>query len=206
MTAFGAIVLSGGESRRLGRPKTQEFVGGRPVLARVTDSLTAADSVVIVGDPAGAGRADHVVREDPPGGGPVAAIAAGLAALTDNDRPPLIVVTIAGDLPFVTATAVRSLVDVVADGNDSDVAVAIDDSGRFQYLLAAWRTAPLAAAIPSHSPAAGTRLGDLFDGVRVVPVALAGDPPPWFDCDTSEQLAAARRWAIEADRGRSTTA
>ena len=78
---FDAIILAGGAGRRLGgRDKSALTVAGRPLLSRVLQAVIRARRVVVVGQvevPDGVGQ----VSEDPPGGGPVAGIAAGLAEL-----------------------------------------------------------------------------------------------------------------------------
>jgi molybdenum cofactor guanylyltransferase len=184
--AVDAIVLSGGSSRRLGRPKTIEPLGGRLLLRRVTDALADVRGLVIVGPADGAGRADRVVREDPPGGGPVAALRAGVVEVAAD-----YVITLAGDLPFVTSAAIGTLLDGLVSG--SDVAVARDDRGRDQYLVAAWRTDQLRgalAAVEGPSP----RLGAVFATAQVTSVDLPGLPPVWWDCDTEADLVQARRW------------
>src|SRR5881409_3827494 len=77
------VVLAGGGSRRLGRDKLAEDLDGRPVLRALLDGVRAVApdaEVVVVGPPGRAVAGAIVVREDPPGGGPVAGLAAGLAA------------------------------------------------------------------------------------------------------------------------------
>jgi molybdopterin-guanine dinucleotide biosynthesis protein A len=186
-----AIVLTGGASRRLGRSKTIELVGGRPLLARVTSALTGATQVIIVGPADGAERADVVCREDPPGGGPLAALAAGLIKVTAS-----LVVLLAGDLPFVTPGVIDQLLAGLS--KDGDVAIGVDDNGKDQYLLAVWRTASLRRAVEAQPAIADGRLRDLYrwpaDG-RTTRVRLAGDPPPWWDCDTATELEQARAWS-----------
>lgn len=159
-------------------------VGGRALLGRVTDALAAAERIVVVGDAEGATRADRVTREDPPGSGPVAGLAAGLHEVVSAT-----VVLAAGDLPFLSADAIRAL---VAASAGHDAAVAIDDDGRDQLLLAAWRTDRVAARVAALPGSAAVRR--VYDGADVVRVRLGGEPPPWWDCDTPEQLARARHW------------
>ena len=180
-----ALVLSGGSSRRLGRDKTAEQVGGRTLLGRVIDALTGTPTVgrIVVVGPAGDETADTIVRERPPGGGPVAALVAGLA---EADTAEVIVV--AGDLPFLTPAAFAQL----RRARHGDVAVAVDENGRDQYLLAVWSTAALQTALAAVPEPAGARLGALYRSVQVDRVELVGDPPPWFDCDTEADLARAR--------------
>jgi molybdopterin-guanine dinucleotide biosynthesis protein A len=86
MTATTAlIVLGGGEGRRLGGvSKPDLVVSGRRLLDRVLDAGTACAPRVVVA-PNSVAVPDGVLRtlEDPPAGGPVAGIAAGLARLSE---------------------------------------------------------------------------------------------------------------------------
>ncbi len=190
MSGFDAIVLSGGGSSRLGRDKLRELVGERTLLARVTLAVDDAQRVIVVGDPSGASRCDIAVSEQPSGGGPVAAIAAGLAEVGAD-----VVVVVAGDLPFLTPTAVDELCRAL-DEHGVDVAVAVDDEDREQPLLAAWRADRLRAAVDGVGLPDGAAMRAVLRGATTqVRVSLGGDPVPWWDCDTPEELAMARAWA-----------
>lgn len=172
---FDGLVLAGGRGRRLGGPeKPGLLVGGRPMIDAVRAALAAAGTVTVVG-PGG----DLV--EDPPGGGPVAAIAAGLARVVAP-----VVAVLAADLPFVTAATVRVLVDAAP-------ATAVDDRGRAQYLLGAFPTEALRAALPADPR--GARVRDVMRLLAPQGIRFDQRPPPWWDCDTAEQLEQARSWA-----------
>src|SRR4029079_9730524 len=82
---FDAVVLAGGRGRRLGGPsKPEVVVGGRALLDHALAAVAAADRVVVVG-PSGLARPGIPrVLEDPPDGGPVAGLAAGLAYLAPD--------------------------------------------------------------------------------------------------------------------------
>ncbi len=180
-SSWSAIVLAGGRGRRMGGAnKPQLQVGGVRLLDVALAAVVGATPVVVVGGtdvPSGA----LSVVEQPRYGGPVAALAAGLAVVSTE-----IVVVLAADLPFVTPEAVHALREaVIADG-----AVAVDDTGRWQSLLAAYRTCALRAALPEIVD--GARLRDVLDRLALVPVPLTGSPPPWQDCDTAEDLDRAR--------------
>ena len=75
---FDAVILAGGRGRRLGgRDKGALTVAGTPLLQRVLAACAGAERVIVAGQgpvPSGV----HQVQEDPPGGGPVAGIVAGL--------------------------------------------------------------------------------------------------------------------------------
>ncbi|MEV4712053.1 NTP transferase domain-containing protein [Micromonospora sp. NPDC049374] len=106
MTAYAAVVLAGGAGRRMGgRDKPVLAVGGVPMRERVLTAVADASPRILVGPgPAIAGV--RLTREVPAGGGPVAAVAAGLALL-DTEVPA--VALLAADLPLLTRPAVGDL-------------------------------------------------------------------------------------------------
>src|SRR3954451_21606618 len=80
---YDAVVLAGGSGRRLGGvDKPALRVGSTSLLDRVLGAVPDASSVVVVGPSRATSRPVTWVREDPPGGGPVAALAAGLPLMT----------------------------------------------------------------------------------------------------------------------------
>jgi molybdopterin-guanine dinucleotide biosynthesis protein A len=129
-----------------------------------------------------------VVAEDPPGSGPVPALRRGLAEVTAP-----VVALLAADLPFLRAAQLRLLRS--AAGQAGAGAVLADDRGQAQWLVGCWRAAALRQAA---APYQGASVGGLLGPLRPVLVSYdlrAGEPPPWFDCDTAADLQAARRWA-----------
>jgi molybdopterin-guanine dinucleotide biosynthesis protein A len=185
---YTAVVLAGGRAVRLGgQAKPQLVVGGRSMLATVLSAVADAAGRVVVG-PAQPVPPDVVlVREQPPGGGPVAALRAGLA-----DVGTEVVAVLAGDLPFLTAGLIADLRGrLTADG-----VLVVDDSGRDQLLLGVWRTAPLRAAVRSVGGPTSMRKALASLSVdRWRPDVPQGTPPPWLDCDTPADLARARQVA-----------
>ncbi len=182
---YAAVVLAGGRAARLGgRAKPQLEVGGRTLLQTVLAAVADADHRVVVGPPQPVPDGVLVVREQPPGGGPVAAMRAGLA---DVDTEAVAV--LAGDLPFVTPALLRDLrARLTADG-----VLVVDDTGRDQYLLGVWRTAPLRTALAGcDGPASVRRVVARLAVTRWSPPPEPGTPPPWTDCDTPADLARAR--------------
>jgi molybdopterin-guanine dinucleotide biosynthesis protein A len=179
---YDAIVLAGGAATRLGGiAKPQLEVDGRTLLDRVVAAVAEARRVVLVG-PAQPVRGEVVFcREEPPGGGPVAAIAAGVP----HTRAEVVVV-LAADLPSI-APAVPALLDALPT---SGAALLVDASGRVNYLAAAWRRRDLLDALAALGDPFGVAARTLAAGVHQVHVPdLAG----WGrDCDTWEDLAHVR--------------
>jgi molybdenum cofactor guanylyltransferase len=238
---YDAVVLTGGRARRLGGAyKPAIEVGGRPLAASVGAAVAGAERVVVVGPPAPGLAADVVTRESPAGGGPAAALEAGLAHVTAP-----VVVALAADLPFLTADVVDELRLALALEPAAAAALLVDDTGRDQPLCSVWRTellrdalaevgdpiaeatdpgrtelATAAAAAPATADGpemtrgdATGRLGrsDQLVTPRLYGVALRdllaaaeplarrtvfvdGGPPPWFDCDTEDDVTRAREW------------
>ena len=192
------LVLAGGRGSRLGGAlKPAVDVAGRTLLARVLDARRLVRRAVVVAPDAArpaAGPADPPVTpespliwalEDPPFGGPVAGIAAGLAALSADDTsaddtaaddtaapagPPADVpasppadwiLLLACDLPWA-ADAARHLLTHLADPAlppTLNGIYLVDDSGRDQWLVGIYRADALRAGV--------ARLGAAVHGASV---------------------------------------
>jgi molybdopterin-guanine dinucleotide biosynthesis protein A len=145
------------------------------------------------GGPGGrSGEQVRYTREDPPGGGPVAALRCGLAEVSAPD-----VVLLAADLPFLRPVHVTRLLAALP-GPAARGAALLDASGRPQWLASCWPAAVLRAALEDY-PGSSLRgvLGPL-DPVLLPDETTAGEPPPWLDCDTADDLRVARDWAARA--------
>ncbi|HVD27750.1 MAG TPA: NTP transferase domain-containing protein [Mycobacteriales bacterium] len=186
--ATTAVVLCGGASRRMGADKTAATLGATTVLDHLLDALPAAWPVVAVGPERPTRRVVRWTRESPPGGGPVAAVAAGLS-LVDTE----LVVVLAGDMPFAAGTAAR-LAALLQVDRTTDAVVAVDPSRRANPLLAAYRSAALRAALP-HPPANAPARSLL----AVPHIMVSVDEADSLDVDTPEALAAALRSAAWTD-------
>lgn len=185
---FDAIVLAGGSAKRLGgQDKPALEVAGRSLVNRVLDSLPNSPKVVVVGPRRHTERVVTWIREEPQGGGPVAAIAAGLPLVATE-----YVAVLAADLPFLDATTLKTLRDR-AQGHDG--ALLVDGTGRDQLLIGVWRAAALRDAVAALPEFAGVPLHRLvhdLDVVRVGSQVAPGQPVPWLDCDTEDDLRQAR--------------
>lgn len=100
------MVLTGGASRRMGRDKATMVVAGRGLAAHVAAVLAEVCEPVVEVGPGVTGL--PCTREDPVGGGPLAAVAAGWDLLVRlGARRPVLVA--ACDLPRLRADVVRAL-------------------------------------------------------------------------------------------------
>ena len=186
--AYDAVVLAGGAARRLGGvDKPGVRVGGRPLLDRVLAACADARTTVVVADPRPTARPVTWAREDPPGGGPVAALDAGLRH-TGAEQ----VVVLSADLPFLDEGTVRRLLAALRSGG-ADGALLTDADGRDQPLVAAYRAPALrrelAALTQGRDGLAGLPLRRLTGALGLTRVP---DPVASFDCDTWDDIATAR--------------
>ena len=104
-----ALILAGGESRRMGRDKAAIEVGGQPLLSRTAElAARIADSVhvgVRDANDADALRRRYALIEDLPGGhGPLGGIAAAL-----EQDPAADWLVLACDLPHLDASRSQQL-------------------------------------------------------------------------------------------------
>ncbi|MCG8965926.1 NTP transferase domain-containing protein [Streptomyces sp. CL12-4] len=185
---YDAVVLAGGAARRLGgADKPGLRVGGRALLDRVLAACAGARTTVVVADPRPTARPVTWAREEPPGGGPLAALAAGLRHTTAEH-----IVVVSADLPFLAAPTVGRLTAALA-ASDADGVLLTDADGRDQPLVAAYRASVLrrglTAVAGDRADLTGLPLRRLTDGLRLtrVPDAVAS-----FDCDTWDDIATAR--------------
>ena len=160
-----------------GRDKLRLDVGGQPMLDRVIAAVTGAGRIIVTGPQRATAHPVTWCREDPPGSGPAAALAAAVRLVAAP-----IAVVLAGDQPMLTA----ELVDRLRMSVTTHGAVAVTPDGAAQWLCSAWRVDAL-------------REAELLPGgsMRAALAPLAWTPVPVeaedvFDCDTLQDLARAR--------------
>lgn len=147
-----AIVLAGGTSTRFGSDKLAAELDGRPVLHHALDAVgSVADLIVIVLAPGATeprlppGLVDRVrvTHDRTAHAGPLAGLAAGLAAV--RDEPPRIAVVVGGDMPSLVPGVLRRLADALA-GAPSLAAMSLAASPAAPLPLAVRPAAVLEAA------------------------------------------------------------
>lgn len=195
---YDTLVLAGGAARRLGgADKPALSVGGRPLLERVLAACPDAATTVVVGPARPTGRPVVHALEDPPGGGPLAAVDAGLRHIC---APTVLVLS--ADLPFLTPATVRALLAALhraprtTEGERPvDGALLRDADGRDQPLVAAYRAAALRHGLDllraERGSLTGLPLRALLSHLALTRVEDATTSAS-FDCDTWEDLSAAR--------------
>jgi molybdopterin-guanine dinucleotide biosynthesis protein A len=171
------LLLTGGASTRMGRDKATIVVDGMTLAARTARLLAAVASPCIEVGPGRSGL--RAVEEEPRGGGPLVAVAAGVTALPTNG-PALVV---ACDLPRLSEALLQWLADHPAPGS-----VVPLWGGRPQPLCARWSGPALARAVELAGTGARS-MNALLDGsdalVVMPPARLAA---ALVDVDTPDQL------------------
>jgi molybdopterin-guanine dinucleotide biosynthesis protein A len=186
---YDAIVLAGGAAKRLGgADKPGVSVGGRTLLDRVLTASRGAGRTIVVGGRRPTARPVTWTRETPPGGGPLAALHAGLR---ESGAPTVVVLS--ADLPFLDEGTVRRLLEAL-DSGGREGALLVDADGRDQPLVAAYRAEPLhrelALIAAEHGGLAGLPLRLLTGELDLDRVAA--EPLAAYDCDTWEDIVTAR--------------
>lgn len=190
-----AVVLAGGQGRRLGGlSKAEVPVAGVAMIDRVLLATTGARHVVIVGPPELARPGIPTTLEQPASGGPVAGIAAGLAALastpggddastpaSEGDGPVLV---LACDVPRVAGVE-TALFGALAAAPEADGAHLVDAEGHSQ-LVAVYRRDALAGALAGLGGGHGISVRRL--NARLSMVAVADPDGHGQDADTWDDV------------------
>jgi molybdopterin-guanine dinucleotide biosynthesis protein A len=177
---WAAVVLTGGAAARLdGADKAAIEHAGRTLLEHALDAVAAASEVVVVGPAVPTSRTVTFTRESPPGGGPLAGLSAGVAALHGS---PALVAVLAVDMPHVTRDTVERLLAAVGDGDGAWLA---DDAGRRQLAGVVPR-----GLVPAPGDSYGVPMRRLMGLDRTVDVASVGHEAD--DVDTWSDLARLR--------------
>lgn len=192
------VLLTGGGGRRLGGvDKASLEVGGQTLLDRAVHAA-GGRPVIVVGPDPGGDASVLVTREDPPGGGPAAGVAAGVAAL-DQDEPGasgtgLLVAVQAVDQIGVTRATWRRLAAAARDVGGGAILLS---GGRRQYGVGVFPLEALRGACGTRATWHGHPLRELIDPVVAVEIDALGAESR--DIDTLEDLT---WWRSHADAPR----
>jgi molybdopterin-guanine dinucleotide biosynthesis protein A len=194
----GGIVVCGGQSKRMGRPKAWLPFAGEIMLPRVLRLLgQAVNPLVVV-----AARDQelpplppdvNIVRDEEKGRGPLQGLAAGLKAL--HGRADAAYAS-SCDVPFLQPAFVRRMVDLLGDKQ-----ISVPHVAGYHHPLAAVYRLEVAAAVDQLLAQDRLRPVFLFDLVqtRVVEAAELVDADPTFqtlrNLNTPEDYEAAVREA-----------
>jgi molybdenum cofactor guanylyltransferase len=155
------VVLAGGDSRRMGRPKALLPVGGTTLIEWLTARLAPGFAHLVVAareaERLPPGLRPRLVTDLHSGAGPLAGVEAGLAA-----SPHDVVVAVACDMPAVTVDLLQRLTHA-AGAAEVDAAVP-RVAGRPEPACAAYRQSaagPIAAALAAGRLRAADALADL---------------------------------------------
>ncbi|WP_235020030.1 molybdenum cofactor guanylyltransferase [Ruania rhizosphaerae] len=193
-----AVVLAGGRASRLGgADKPSLEVGGQTLLHRALRASAGSRRTVVVG-PEHHALPDGVLRtrEEPAFAGPVAALHAGLQALSDaipptsprTAGPAPWVLLLAADLPNAEE-AVADLLSVAAHAETGTDGVCLQDpEGRWQWLAGLHRRTSLQSALDRLGQVEGASLRQLLSPLRLRAVTSSAGR----DVDTEDDLRAAR--------------
>ena len=158
------VVLAGGRSRRLGRDKAVEPVGGEPLISRVIGRMSevADDIVVVVNDNERASQLPlpqdaAVVIDTYPDKGSLGGIFSGLSAGREDWA-----IVVACDMPFINVALLRHILDQT---EECDAVVPILD-GRPEPIHAAYSKVCL-PAIEKKILADDLKIAGFFEDVRV---------------------------------------
>lgn len=155
---FGAIVLCGGKSQRMGQPKHLLPFGDECLLQRVANRLAKISRPVVVvasesQELPPLASSTIVCRDERPDLGPLSGLATGLNAIRAQTD---IVYASSCDVPFLHPAFIKGLLDHL---NESDIAI-VKGKKHYHPLAAIYRT----AIIP--------KLVELLDANRLRPIFL----------------------------------
>jgi molybdenum cofactor guanylyltransferase len=196
MIHVGGIILCGGQSKRMRRPKAWLPFGGELMLPRVVRLLSAAVAPVVV---VAAPEQDvpplppevAVVRDEHKGRGPLQGLAAGLDALQGRADAAYLS---SCDVPFLQPAFVRRLIDLLGAH-----AICVPRVGDYHHPLAAVYRLEVADAVRRLLTEDRLRPFFLFEAVptRVVEAAELAEVDPTFqtlrNLNTPEEYKKAER-------------
>lgn len=179
MASLSAIVLAGGYSSRMGRPKATLMLAGKTLLQHQTEKLWALGiSEILVSGWEDCPAGTQYVQDDYPHRGPLSGIHAGLCRIRNASALVLPV-----DMPLLPA---QTLQELAARSTDKPITL-LEQDGNPEPLVGIYAAAlaPDCARILEsgrHSP----RQLFALAGIQTVP--YTGDPRFLLNCNTPEEF------------------
>lgn len=165
-----AIILAGGRSRRFGRDKLAEPIGGRPLLHHSIEGVRPfVSEVLVIVAPATRPAVPpdvRIVHDPSPFEGPLAGLLAGLAAALE----PIVLVT-GGDMPDLVAEVAEALLAAL-DATGMEAAI-LEHAGQAGPLPMAIRRDPARAVAARLIETGQRRLRALTEGLATTVIAEA---------------------------------
>lgn len=159
------MILTGGTSSRFGSDKSQALMGQHSLIEHLLMTLPSEMEIVVVGPQLEmTSRSVKYTQEDPLGGGPVAAIHAGLELIETE-----FVAVVATDMPFAS-----QILEVLMDNfpNLKDATIPVDEHGIQQPLCALYRTEALSRALGQLGTVQGQAVRRVIDNLTVKELSL----------------------------------
>jgi molybdopterin-guanine dinucleotide biosynthesis protein A len=176
------IVLAGGRSRRFGRDKLIEPLGGEPMLFRPIRAVAPVCDIVLVSiadpltpPPVPADVRVAFVADEDGDQGPLGGLVSAIAA-----APPGTAVVVGGDMPAIADPVLRLLIDELARDDAVD-AVALSDGESVRPLPCALRVAAATPKLRAIYASGERRLRALVGTLRTVGVPVDS----WRELDPS---------------------
>lgn len=203
-----AIILAGGNSRRLGAEKALLEFEGKPLICWTAEKLLlAADEIVVVArDPAHAGRLEEIISDfaaarqgavftwdSVAGYGPVAGLCAGMKEASGS-----LAFATGCDLPFLNSQVIERLFELADEKEGYDAAVPVQPNGFFEPLHCVYHREKMLAACERAIKKAERRIHAPLQELCINRVSmellrpLDPDLLTFFNLNTREDLERAR--------------
>lgn len=186
---LSVILLAGGSSRRMGSDKANVEFGSGTLLTFQLKQIPSTYSVVVVGETIDTrskitGPTITCTRENPPGAGPVAALASGLELV---NTPAIALIAV--DAPF----ALPRLLQCKLDSN-SHALIPREHGGKVQYLAGLYRSESLRRALKQMGSPTNKSMRELTAHLPSIDYLELGteDASDFMDIDTPQDLVTAR--------------
>jgi molybdopterin-guanine dinucleotide biosynthesis protein A len=181
-----AIILAGGQSRRMGQDKSMLDFGGQPLIAHIAGQVRPHFRHLLIG----ANAPDRyafldapVIADQLPGQGPLMGLASCLAA-----APTEFVFLTGCDIPTADT---RTIYALLAALEHQDAVIPVTPDGQRHPLFAAYRRTPALTAARAALADGRRRMAELPARLRVAWYEIGA--APWFrNLNTPEEYAAVR--------------